>query len=370
MDPNIQSRYFDIYSNILQNTIVNYNQTNDTIRQVETGIRQLMRHNIQPGFGTNTNNDLNHTYPIGSSSLYRNPYVAPVQSQNTDPLLHRRMRPINRPSRRQDSRPNTRNVDRQTSINSNRNTLNNDPLSSLFSRFFTNNLTQPNLDNLTPVIVRPTHEEISNATEDISWNVDVGSVMCPITQDRFVTDDIVSRIHHCGHCFSREALRHWFTLSVYCPVCRYDIRSYRDDDNDGNDNDGNDNNGNDNDGNDNDGNDNDGNHDTNDEPMSNNIFDSENNSTTNPVSSDILTSVTRQLNEALNPTQNQNRLNFSNDISNNTQFNNSNNIGDIAFEYIIQTPDNVYSSSSLSNDSLSSLFRDAFLGMDNSNNTR
>ena len=45
MDLNIQNRYLDIYSNILQNTLVNYNQTIDTIRQVETGIRQLMRHN-------------------------------------------------------------------------------------------------------------------------------------------------------------------------------------------------------------------------------------------------------------------------------------------------------------------------------------
>ena len=56
MDPNIQNRYLDIYSNILQNTLVNYNQTNDTIRQVESGVRQLIRHNHGSGLLYNDSN--------------------------------------------------------------------------------------------------------------------------------------------------------------------------------------------------------------------------------------------------------------------------------------------------------------------------
>ena len=355
MEPNIHSRYLDIYSSILQNTVVNYNQTNDIIRQVETGIRQLMRHNIPSGFETNTNHALNHTYPLNYGAVYHNPYLSSVHSHNDESDLNSRFRqpinrPINRPTSRptntSTSRPNTRNyasnVSRHSLINPNRNNSNNDPLTSLFSRLFTNNITYTNLDNLTPVIVTPTYEEISNATEDISWNVDIGYDVCPITQDRFVTGDNVSRIHHCGHCFTCEALTHWFTLSVYCPVCRYDIRSYVDDNPDTNDN-------------------------RNDNPDTNDNI--ENNITSSSVSSEILTSVTRQLTEALNSTQNENGLNFRNDISNNTSFSNASNIGEIAFEYIIQTPDNVYSSSSLSNDSLSSLFRDAFLGTGNSNNS-
>jgi len=343
MDPNIMSRYLDIYSNILQNTLVNYNQTNDTIRQVETGIRELMNHSIQPEIGMNINNNLNTTIPHPTSSLYHNPFLSPIQSyNNTEPILNSSFRQSNRQNTRQNIR-NINRLNRRQTFNSARNNLNND---SLFSHFFTNN--HLNLDNLTPVIVRPTPDEISNAIEDISWNVDIGSTMCPITQEQFTTNDIVSRIHHCGHSFSHDALKQWFTLSVYCPVCRYDIRNYTNDT---------------------------ANDTTNNivrnEPMSNNESNSENNITSNSVSSDILTSVRRHITQALNPLQNQSGLNSRDDIdiSNNVLFNRSNNtIGDIAFEYIIQTTPNVYSSSSsLSNDNLSSLLRDAFLGINNNN---
>jgi hypothetical protein len=228
-------------------------------------------------------------------------------------------------------------------------------------------MTQPNLDNLTPVIVRPTPSEINNATEDISWNVDIGSDMCPITQEQFNSHDIVSRIHQCGHCFSQAGLRQWFTLSVYCPVCRYDIRDYTDNTDNTNEDNEDSNNGSlgrdiyenehDNDEHNNDEHDNDEHnndeHD-NDEANTNNI--SNNTTDSDMFTSDLLRSVTTQLAQSLN--ENMSGSTNASDISNNT----ANNLGEITFEYIIQTPDNVYSTSSLSNDSLSNLFRNTFLG--------
>ena len=47
MEQNIQSRYLDMYNSILQNTLVNYHETNNMIRQVEFGVRQLMRYDFQ-----------------------------------------------------------------------------------------------------------------------------------------------------------------------------------------------------------------------------------------------------------------------------------------------------------------------------------
>ena len=53
----------------------------------------------------------------------------------------------------------------------------------------------------------------------------------------------------------------------------------------------------------------------------------------------------------------------TNDISNNsTGSRTGNNRGEITFEYFVQTPDNVYSSTPLSTDNLSNLFHNRFLG--------
>ena len=98
----------------------------------------------------------------------------------------------------------------------------------------------------------------------------------------------------------------------------------------------------------------------NDEANTNNI--SNNTIDSDIFTSDLLRSVTRQLTQSLN--ENMRGPTNVNDISNNTAntANTANNLGEITFEYIVQTPDNVYSSTSLSNDSLSNLFRNTFLG--------
>ena len=49
---------------------------------------------------------------------------------------------------------------------------------------------------------------------------------CPISLTRFEPDSSnnVMVIRYCGHVFVPEDLRQWFTRSVRCPLCRYDIR--------------------------------------------------------------------------------------------------------------------------------------------------
>ena len=49
---------------------------------------------------------------------------------------------------------------------------------------------------------------------------------CPILQQTFENDSIVSVIRHCGHIFNTDELNVWFESSCRCPVCRYDIRDY------------------------------------------------------------------------------------------------------------------------------------------------
>ena len=78
-----------------------------------------------------------------------------------------------------------------------------------------------------PVI--PTELQIQNATEQIRF-IDIqdpNNTRCPISLISFENDDLVTRIRYCGHIYSGEDLRMWFRQNVRCPLCRYDIRNYQ-----------------------------------------------------------------------------------------------------------------------------------------------
>ena len=83
-----------------------------------------------------------------------------------------------------------------------------------------------NIDNLTPVVVRPTNRQIQNATSEVIFNTIIQPYnnTCPITQQPFQQTDNVLRINQCGHLFTPNELRRWFNSSVICPLCRIDIR--------------------------------------------------------------------------------------------------------------------------------------------------
>lgn len=78
------------------------------------------------------------------------------------------------------------------------------------------------------VIVRPSEQQIANATQmiDYSSENEYNNMNCPITLDEFTEGEQICRIRHCGHIFKEQALRNWFQRNVRCPVCRYDIRNY------------------------------------------------------------------------------------------------------------------------------------------------
>ena len=75
---------------------------------------------------------------------------------------------------------------------------------------------------MTPVIVRPTEEQISVATQIITNVAD--DTTCAICQDGIQRDEVARKINRCGHTFHRNCIDTWFMTNVRCPVCRADIR--------------------------------------------------------------------------------------------------------------------------------------------------
>jgi hypothetical protein len=105
------------------------------------------------------------------------------------------------------------------------------PANILSSLFFPTTRSENTLQD---VIVRPTQEQIQDATEIISFdkNISNNNTNCPITLEPFVNGEQVCRIKHCSHLFKQNALNDWFRRNVRCPVCRYDIRDYVNEDSD------------------------------------------------------------------------------------------------------------------------------------------
>ena len=86
---------------------------------------------------------------------------------------------------------------------------------------------QDNFENLEPVVVRPTDEQILNATQIVRYG-DIEhpqNSRCIITLVEFSEDSHVTMIRGCGHMFDSTELNRWFDSNVRCPLCRYDIRN-------------------------------------------------------------------------------------------------------------------------------------------------
>lgn len=89
------------------------------------------------------------------------------------------------------------------------------------------------LDHLSPVIVRPSEEEIDRATETLAFHEieNPSTLSCPISLEPLNHDDDILRIKFCGHYFLKEKIIPWFNSHVHCPLCRYDIREWRENSN-------------------------------------------------------------------------------------------------------------------------------------------
>ena len=121
-----------------------------------------------------------------------------------------------------------RNIGTQSTLSSLFRNINNNNTNRSFR--FTFGEFQP---DLTSVPIIPTSEQISNATIIDSFsNISNESeqTRCPIDQHEFDPSDNVMKIIFCGHMFKEHNLRNSFQHSSKCPVCRYDIRDYSNND--------------------------------------------------------------------------------------------------------------------------------------------
>jgi hypothetical protein len=239
MDHETRLRLIEMYTNLLNYTYMNYIQTNATIQQIEGGIRELIRQNGYDMRAPNYNNtrqyDDGRSHPplwSNRSNLYN-----PVSSRmfggtsaggagpraNAGAGAGANVRTNANPganpgagagANQNDNNRGNRTV--RTRQNSYRSSTH-DLYTPIFTAMF-------NVDNLTPVVVRPTASHIETATERITFDENMVHTTCPITQSPFQSSDRIMRIRHCGHCFMEEGLTAWFRQSVRCPVCRYDIR--------------------------------------------------------------------------------------------------------------------------------------------------
>ena len=223
-DNRIRNRILDIYSDLARYTHMNQMQTNDTLQQIEYGIREL-----------NTNNNRANLWaeriprnPHESTPLFTTDRTAPIVRNFFNPRQPVNNRPssVNYRTHTNTRRVNPNNVRPVASNNVTDNgaRMNHMTNTDFLNQFF--NMFNTDLNNLTPVTVRPTHTQIANATELINIHDSTINTTCPILQTSFQDGDRIIRIKHCGHCFIEEGLMVWFNQSVICPVCRYDIRDY------------------------------------------------------------------------------------------------------------------------------------------------
>ena len=75
------------------------------------------------------------------------------------------------------------------------------------------------------VVVHATPELIASTT--VERTLDENSEeLCTICQDHMVSGELVRKLSICEHEFHRSCIDNWLLQrSVYCPTCRYDIRS-------------------------------------------------------------------------------------------------------------------------------------------------
>jgi hypothetical protein len=78
--------------------------------------------------------------------------------------------------------------------------------------------------NLTPVVVSPTTDQLNAATDLRMATPADETQLCSVCQESIVDGQALRILRHCHHTFHRNCIDPWFRTSVRCPVCRHDIR--------------------------------------------------------------------------------------------------------------------------------------------------
>ena len=225
----VHSNYY-IINRILDGLSANMNAYHRNYREYLSLLREIITTLPDNQRNTNTNNS-NNTRTPNRPTVFTSPFASnipltPISTTRRNPLYNS-PRPLNNNSRNT-TRLNAQQPERfdhvlTYTINSPNNlfTNTNNNMADLFNSIFQN------------VVIRPTQEEIDNATESIIYNTDMelGQERCPISLEDFHDGDQLLRIRHCGHIFGNLSLQSWFNSNVRCPVCRFDIRDTNNNDN-------------------------------------------------------------------------------------------------------------------------------------------
>jgi hypothetical protein len=197
----------DIYTAHYRQVNNQINRLYDTLDNIRSNINMVMFSN------SNTYNSNHSNYRNFNRNRNRN-------TRDSD-IFYDYNNPIN-PGIYLDNLANHRNRNRNSNSNSNSN-------SNIYG---TSDITS-NISGLlssflnSTVIVRPTAEQIANASRLVSYNEiqNPNSESCPISLERFNASDQVRQLNHCGHIFLPNEFNEWFQSNVRCPVCRFDIRN-------------------------------------------------------------------------------------------------------------------------------------------------
>lgn len=65
---------------------------------------------------------------------------------------------------------------------------------------------------------------------ELDENIKTNQTRCPISYHDFTDETEIILIKHCKHIFKKQSLLNWFLQSKICPMCRYDLSTYTDED--------------------------------------------------------------------------------------------------------------------------------------------
>jgi hypothetical protein len=221
----------NLFNSSRTNTNYNNNNRRNFYENENSAIIQLLReivHSYDENMREYSDN-MQHILQIISAVIQRQQH----SRNNYDPLYEYAIPNSNNIRNNTSTRePNARRSARQSSRTT-RNTRTayqtNTPIMSYY--FYYDRDLSGNISNQTgfqDVIVAPTREQIDSATRTITYseNIELLNHRCPISLADFEEGDEIIQIIHCGHCFCEETIQGWFRTNVRCPICRYDIREY------------------------------------------------------------------------------------------------------------------------------------------------
>lgn len=207
--------------------IENANSNRSIIQQMTelmTNQESTLRNLVQNGIMSSENNNAFNSYSTRTTARTDNRnYTPPLSRRRANSETNN----INVP---QMQRPNSQRTSRSfnTPARQPEERLANMLVSMMMMPSLTGETNELTDDFLTPIIVRPTQQQIERATEVIRYGdiTNPPNSTCPITLNHFQDNVSVTRIMYCGHIFSENSLDNWFRENVRCPMCRYDIRNY------------------------------------------------------------------------------------------------------------------------------------------------